>query len=162
MISLDPSVLANSFVSTAVLSSLSTSQWSTSLMQAPPPTAIPSVAQVEASMSQAPVPASQMLSLQQVEAQQAAQQLLQGQQQQQPSPAADQPTPASVQSGSVLGAGPSEAADAGESSQVRDSCWASLCQCCLLPTSKSILLTYCSTDQYFPPFKPSPCPVKAL
>lgn len=38
-------------------------------------------------MSHAPVPASQMLSLQQVEAQQAAQQLLQGQQQKAPLPA---------------------------------------------------------------------------
>lgn len=57
-------------------------------MQASTPTAVPSLQQVEASMAQAPVPVSQMLSVQQVEAQQAAQQLLQGQQQS-PPPAAD-------------------------------------------------------------------------
>lgn len=57
-------------------------------MQASTPTAVPSLQQVDASMAQAPVPVSQMLSVQQVEAQQAAQQLLQGQQQS-PPPAAD-------------------------------------------------------------------------
>ena len=117
---LEDKVPTDHYVPTAVLSPPSTCQQGTSLMQAPPPTAMPSVAP-EANMSQAPVPASQMLSLQQVEAQQAAQQLLQGQQQ--PSPAVDHSTPGSVQSGSVSGAGASEAADAGEPSQVRHSCW---------------------------------------
>ena len=50
-------------------------------MQASTPTAAPSLPQIEASMAPAPVPVSQMLSVQQVEAEQAAQQLLQEQQQ---------------------------------------------------------------------------------
>ena len=67
-------------------------------MQASTPTAMPSLQQVETSVAQAPVPVSQMLSVQQVEAQQAAQQLLQGQQQS-PPPAADSRAFGSVQGG---------------------------------------------------------------
>lgn len=50
------------------------------MMQAATPTATPSKQQAEARKAAAAVPVSQMLSVQQVEAQQAAQQLLQGQQ----------------------------------------------------------------------------------
>ena len=92
------------------------------LMQDTPPTAMPSVQEAEASMSQDPVPASHMLSLQQVEAQQAAQQLLQGPQQKQPSPAVVEPALGSLQFGSVPGLTPADTADDGESSQVRHTC----------------------------------------
>lgn len=50
-------------------------------MQVATPAATPSKQQAEACKAAPPVPVSQMLSVQQVEAQQAAQQLLQGQQQ---------------------------------------------------------------------------------
>ena len=80
-----------------------------------------SLQQAEAQMVQNPVPALNMLSLQQVEAQQAAQQLLQGSQQQ----TAAEPPAAFGSVDFIPGLGPAEviddsADDAGESSQVRD------------------------------------------
>lgn len=95
-------------------------------MQASTPTAMPSLQQVETSMAQAPVPVSQMLSVQQVEAQQAAQQLLQGQQQS-PPPAADSGAFGSVQGGVPV---PSQrdSTEDGASSQVRPPATAAHCQ----------------------------------
>lgn len=86
-------------------------------------------------MVQNPVPALNMLSLQQVEAQQAAQQLLQGSQQQ----AAAEPSAAFGSVNFIPGLGPANfldsAADAGESSQVRVEMKQSVCsnRLCALP-----------------------------